>query len=382
MTNLLVCGRNDSHQLSSILPDANIFGLPVIQTPKEIELNSLKVRCISTACDHTVVVDSEGRVFGIGDNRNFQFGSDERIIHKDPVHVELPDRIVWASSGHSYTLYLTEDGRIIYSGKSCQKKVIKSLLKYNIIFIAGSQDKQCAIDEKGDIFLLDRDILNGTPTKIHLSHPVFDISMSNFITIAVDIEGRCYGNKYIAMIDGPSIASPDNNELYEIPSLVGFTITRVYAHGRSACALSKDGRAFMFGANEFGELGVCSEEKFISKFTPALVQENIVSVGLGNNFTVFVTENGNVYGCGKNTMSSLMLGAPSEIVTIPQKSSFVRNQAKYVTCGNYHTILISKESDIQHVGEKKLCPIDTTNSNMNKEKSQVSALYDFLGFCE
>ncbi|OHT16003.1 hypothetical protein TRFO_42126 [Tritrichomonas foetus] len=382
MTSLFVCGRNDTFQLSTVVSDAEVYGLPIIKTPKKLELQSMKLKCISSSCDHTVMIDCHGRAYGLGDDRNNQFGSSKQIVHKNPALVEFDnsfEKIIWASSGHSYTLYLTEDGRVIYNGKDYQKKVLKYLR--NIIYIAGSQDCQCAIDENGDIYLFDKDILNGRHQKMHFDNPIFDVARSNFLTIAVDVLGHCYGNSAF-YDDKTKNDNKTNQKLLEIPSLKGINIIRVYSKGRVACALSSDGKAYMFGSNEFGELGVDLEQNYISKFTPAKINEKVVSVGLGNNFTVFVTENGSVYGCGKNTMASLMLGDchSCEKILIPQKSAYVKNDATFVTCGNYHTIVMTKDNSIKHTGIEKLCDDNHEALSKKGNQSKVSALFEFLGF--
>lgn len=369
MAKLLANGRNSNYQLGDVECDSSQYGFPFIQVPKCIQNIPKKVKCVATGCGHSVIVDTNGKVYGAGDNTDFQLGSYRDLIYKRLVEIQFRDQhsITWAACGYDYTIFIDSNGKLIYDGKGKIEKIIE--LPNRAVFVAAGSSSPVAIDSIGDLYLFQRNI-DDQPIHVHFPDPVFDVAQSDYFTIAVTTNGTCYGNCELNQ------SSTDNNpkEFAEIESLKGIEILYVYAFGKNACAVAADGRVFMRGPGSCGELGngtFSDSEDFIQ----CSIKEKVASAALGQSFALFLTRGGTVYTCGKN---SLNIQSNKDKIPIPTKFRSINEKACFACCGNSHSLVLANNRII-HPG---VSHFDVKHGQEIKSSSQssVSNLLDFLNF--
>ncbi|OHS96834.1 hypothetical protein TRFO_09723 [Tritrichomonas foetus] len=367
MAKLFVNGRNDNYQLTDVKCDIEQYGLPIVQVPKYIKNTPKKLVCVSTGCGHSIFINEKGKIFGVGDDQNCQLGTSKREIYKDIIEIKMSqkEKVTWAACGYDYTIFVTENGQLIFNGKG--KSEITISLPKKAVFVAAGSDAPCAIDRVGDIHLFSKNI-EDKPKSFHLPNPVFDIARSNFFTLAVTIDGKCYGNGEF---------NNRKDDFVEIESLKGIKVSHVYAFSRNACAVAADGRVFMRGPGSFGELGN-GELNDSNEFVQCSITQNVKSAALGQSFALFITKKGTVFGCGKNSLASLMLGTNQGNISIPAESKHITEKASFACCGNYHSFVIT-ESQIVHPG------VSFFNVKLNAKKEAsveptISNLFKFLDF--
>ncbi|AYU81488.1 hypothetical protein, conserved [Leishmania donovani] len=98
----------------------------------------------------------------------------------------------------------------------------------------------------------------------------------------------------------------------------------VYCGFNHAVATLSDGGLYAFGCNNWGELGIGNSDAPMSPTRIAFFEERgmrVVKVALGNSFTLFLTKEGRVFGCGATNGGQLPPNA-FDPVPIPLIRSF------------------------------------------------------------
>lgn len=102
-------------------------------------------------------------------------------------------------------------------------------------------------------------------------------------------------------------------------SLPDSKITKVWALTNSSFILTEDGRVYASGNNNYGKLGIATEENTVNSFTEVMLPNetigHIVDIQGNGNFTIFKTDIGRFYGAGDNTCGQLGLGESIEKVS-------------------------------------------------------------------
>lgn len=122
----------------------------------------------------------------------------------------------------------------------------------------------------------------------------------------------------------------------------GLRFTDIAAGARHTCAITADGRAFCWGANQFGQLGNGSHTSAASP-VPAVTAPPFASVSAGFNHTCAVGLTGRLYCWGGNFNGELGDGSTTDR-TVPTP---VQSPASFrmVTTGESHTCAISNTGD-------------------------------------
>lgn len=137
----------------------------------------------------------------------------------------------------------------------------------------------------------------------------------------------------------------------------GFLIDLVpgFAH---FVALTDEGQVFMWGDNEFCQLGVGPLSSGRYSYTPLLVRgalenERVTSVACGFNHTIALTDGGVVYGWGFNKdgrvgVSGVNSIGPANIISFPAKVAFPEANAKIISvaCGRQFSVALSEEGHV------------------------------------
>lgn len=130
------------------------------------------------------------------------------------------------------------------------------------------------------------------------------------------------------------------------------------------------------GSNEYGQLGFKEKEGIDSfKSAPYKIAENVIHVDRGGvYFTIFLTEEGHLYGMGDN-LNGLMgmeniegkdyFLNPGSVVT--EKPVLLMKDIVYARCGNRNIIALQKDGSVWWWGEFR-----TTSSKGGKEVKSIS----------
>ncbi|KAM6130608.1 putative E3 ubiquitin-protein ligase HERC4 isoform 1-T2 [Phoenicopterus ruber ruber] len=114
-----------------------------------------------------------------------------------------------------------------------------------------------------------------------------------------------------------------------------------------------DGTVYTCGCNDLGQLGHEKARKR-PEHVGALDAQNIVAVSCGEAHTLALNDNGQVYAWGLATDGQLGLPGTEECIRVPRNiKSLSEIQIVQVACGYYHSLALSKGSEVFSWGQNK-----------------------------
>lgn len=323
---LIGCGQNLSFQLGIPPTSVSSNGSGIVEMPQAIPIDAAHISSISAGFKHSVFV-LDGTVHACGENRSFQIGPADPLLEQPTQISPVDEPVKMAACGQYYTAYLTESGRIVICGWRTPGEPFIITNTSDFIYVCAGFDAPAAIDANGSLYIFESDYRE-PPCRIDFDRPVFDVARGHEFVIALNIEGRVFGN---GRLNGGS------SEFAEIPSLKGIQVKRVFGSYYNAAVLTEDGRVLMDTSTGFVPL-------------EALAGERVVSMDVGQHFSVYVTEDGRMFSCGSNSYGELMLGRVDEKPVPVTQSGFSRVKIGYVKCGAHYTFAGVNSAPPQHPG--------------------------------
>lgn len=131
-------------------------------------------------------------------------------------------------------------------------------------------------------------------------------------------------------------------EPVQIKVVKGLKVAKVVTGSDHTLLLTKDGHVYAWGRNTMGQLGLEGgrDTAAPTKLAPFADGGKVVGVAAGNSHSMFVTEDGSVYGVGDN--SGGQIGpVDSRIVQVPTKIR-VDAPISSIACGKGHTLAVGK----------------------------------------
>ncbi len=139
------------------------------------------------------------------------------------------------------------------------------------------------------------------------------VSVGNAFILALDSTGHLYswGENVSGTLGNGSTNSSSHPVAVTMPQAV--QLIQVSAGFDHALALSSSGEVYVWGSNEYGQLGMEGNSAvLVPTKLESLSGQRIVSVAAGKQFSLALSENGKVYAWGNN--ASLQLGVDSATV--------------------------------------------------------------------
>ena len=313
--------------------------------PGMIQIETKNFICLAVGWRHNILIYSDGSAVGWGDNSDFQLALSAPGEFSRPRVIEFfnEDPLRWAHCGDKITTFLTNSGKAYVCGFSTNKSVLELRIPVPCIYVSSGTHFSVALDKDGAIYKASSG--NTSAQKWVLPNPVCDCACGNDFILALTTQGQvfCLGN--FAMEETGSI-----NNFLPIPSLMNIHVSRVFAYNEHAAIITRDGRIMMCGKGTYGCLGFGDQEdlkKF--EFLTDMDGANIVEIDLGDNHTIFISLDGEVYGCGKSTNGCLMCAESFDLL-IPTRSMQIPGQAVFVRCGCSHTVIVTDSPKPIHPG--------------------------------
>ena len=112
--------------------------------------------------------------------------------------------------------------------------------------------------------------------------------------------------------------------------------------------LTIKGEVFAYGSNGFGQLGLGrpgdDDDEIVTSYnTPQLVpMKRVISVVCGDNYTMLLTSDGFLHGCGENNYGQLGTGRRNASAQ-PYFDQALISEVISVACGTNHTMMITRQ---------------------------------------
>ncbi|XP_058798265.1 probable E3 ubiquitin-protein ligase HERC4 [Phymastichus coffea] len=184
---------------------------------------------------------------------------------------------------------------------------------------------------------------------------------------ATEIEQiACGANHTVLITEDGQVFSCGNNDcgqlghdkptkrLQMIPGLDAFVFKQAACGASHSVAVNNWGQLFCWGNNADGQLGLGTPLTIVQMPTlvKALGTSVIVQIACGQNHTLALTNNGELYTWGSNSDGQLGLGQDIKMETKPKLiSSLFGIPIAFIACGGYHSIIVTKSGAVYGWGK-------------------------------
>lgn len=349
---------------------------------------------IKTAGDHSLVLRSDGLLYGFGSNDFGQLGDNSRINNIKPTQVKNLSSVVDFDTSTSHSIALTVDGSVWVWGlndfgqlqENSREEVLapaKVEELRNIIKVRVGNRYSLALDKYGQVWMWgynpsgqfgdETEDYSLKPEKVTFLEDVEikDISSGEFHSLALSKEGKVYSwgaNDYGQLGDGTL------NAKYmpvEVPDLRD--VKFISARGNTSSCIKEDGRGYFWG-----------ESKFYTQDTIKTPQEingigDLADLILGSEHMLTIKRDGKAFSLGNNSFGQLGDG------TYSNRTSFIQlkglNKVSKVSLGYYNSFAITEDGNLYAFGRNNLgqLGIDKTGDSYSDPQSVVDSYGSTVG---
>jgi alpha-tubulin suppressor-like RCC1 family protein len=286
--------------------------------------------------NNTFIIDSDGKLYAVGDNSAGQLGTGGTDNKRTPTLIADPENdlvVITVEAapialGMRHPIYLADDGRVFATGDN----------SYGALGIN-------AVTSTYSFTEINIPQLNGN---------VIAVTAGSLHSVILTDTGKVYATG--ANLDG-GLGLGDNSNRYTFTLVDTSTLTGkvilVAAGGYNTFLLTDRNNLYATGYGVDGQLGL-GNRLSTNTFTlvnTSNVSGNITSIAAGDRTTFLLTDSGQVYATGFNDNSQLGVGdsVRKESFTLADTSA-VDGKVLSVSAGEIHTILLSSTGKIYGTG--------------------------------
>ncbi|QDG53319.1 hypothetical protein FIV42_22000 [Persicimonas caeni] len=285
-------------------------------------------------------LNAAGEVYAWGDNAEGQLcvgdATDEVLdeTHRHaPEKVTLTEPVVAIARGYDHTLFLTAQGTVFACGENDDGQLgngntdsadgpIEITSLSDVIGLAAGSSASYALTATGDVYAWgdngDGNLGMGTSDRDPHPQPAQITGLTNVIEIAAGKDhalaltqtGELWGwglNRSLQV--GPEgIGGFESDVLEPVELTPGMPVTGLLAGANQSFVYGDDARAYGWGQNGFGNLGVPEEEDLAAPDQPVFGLEGLVDVSVGALHAVGLRGDGRIFAWGWSFEGSLGAG--------------------------------------------------------------------------
>lgn len=293
--------------------------------PKEIslkntDLNPDEVVSIAGGAGHTLILDSNGRIYCCGWNSKGQLGLSDDTLKLTQIEILKEFKIVEISCGWDFSAAVSECGKQFVWGnnqftqlglsKSITCTGIPSRLQVSQKLATGFKKVSCGLRHMAMITKEGGLLVAGTGAKGQLGLGD-DFDDNNYLSIS----------RVPEIEDVRSVASGQHHTL----------------------VLRENGTVLSWGENKYGQLGV--NPNVANSFIPLEVfhQEGLDSIYAGWTHSAVLTTTGEIFSWGRDTYGQL--GGEREVSFKPEKIQNLNN-VKQLSVGSEHNLAVTTDNKL------------------------------------
>ena len=383
---------------------------------------------VSSGEDHTLAVNSNGKLYSWGGNNNGQLGNGTTTQSGVPIEVDmsgvLADKEIKAiEAGRLFSLALDSDGKIYgwgynYYGQlgngtnavsTAPTKTLDTgaLAGRKIVQISAGYYHTLALDSEGQVYAWGNNnqgqLGNGTNTRsnapvkisagnIPAGRKIVQVSAGREHSFALDDAGQVYSwgtNNRGQLGDGTNNNSNIPVKVSSPQNMTDVKVSKISSGADHCLAIDSNGQIYAWGKNQYGQLGNASTNDsnipVIINDSGDFVNKNITYLAAGHNHSFAVGLDGDVFSWGNNFFGQLGNGTtierhtPSRIeanlgATITQITSFYQHSAVLTADGHIHTWGWNTQSQIgNNTTTNTLSPIQVNFSSLlNRDITSIT----------
>ncbi|KAH8255246.1 hypothetical protein KR038_007527 [Drosophila bunnanda] len=298
---------------------------------------------------------------------------DEQILTPSQIPWKPDSAVQQVACGHRHTLFLTANGKVYACGSNDHSQLghdlptkrprmspfllIPELQDYVIIQIACGSRHSLALSEWGQVLSWGHNdcgqLGHGTNQEIVqlpkivrqlVSKTVVQIACGNNHSLALTSCGLLYswGSNIYGQL---GVNIPDelmySNHPVRLSTLLGIPLAAIACGGNHSFLISKSSAVFGWGRNNCGQLGLNDEEnRAYPTQLKTLRTLGVRFVACGDEFSVFLTNEGGVFTCGAGAYGQLGHGFGSNEMLPRMVMELMGSTITQVACGNRHTLAL------------------------------------------
>jgi alpha-tubulin suppressor-like RCC1 family protein len=356
----------------------------VIAIPSGIRLPNFaanRLRTIACGFEHTLALRSDGALYGAGGNSYGQLANGSHNFGNSSfVKATNTDTWISVAGGGRHSLVLHSNGSVFGAGhndlgqlgnqaSNDSSSLVQAIGISDAVMVACGYRHSIAVHVGGGVFAAGSGGCLGDNSTLHRSTFVQALGISQAVAVASG-----YFHSLVLRADGLVFATGGANSVGQCGT--GSTVARstfVQAVGISdaiavACgahfsfAIRADGLLFAAGYNDSGQLGLGSTVNH-STFVAATGVSNVIAVAAGWAHTLALRSDGLIFACG--FAQDGVLGQNSSAAN---RSTFVQmtgiSDAVAISCGYTHGIALRASGQLFAVGNNSVGKLaDATGTN-------------------
>jgi alpha-tubulin suppressor-like RCC1 family protein len=293
-------------------------------------LNDKNIIAIAAGGHHSLALDSDGKIYGMGFNRYgpLGLGNNEHRNVFTPIEIQYdevfeehisdvvisPVTTISLEAGESFTLNAT-----VYPSYAANKAIIWSV----------SDSSIAEVDENGVVTAKAAGAATVTATS--------QADNTKFATATINVVAP-----YSVNIQSIYASGDDSFAL---------------GSGANSFALGSDGKVYATGRNNYGQLGLGSVSKVVT-FTKVsfLSDENIVAIAAGRHHSIVLANGGKVYATGLNSRGQLGLGdygIETNRDTFTEVSDLNGKNITALAAGSLHSLALGSDGKVYATGKNE-----------------------------
>ncbi|OHT12202.1 hypothetical protein TRFO_18108 [Tritrichomonas foetus] len=314
---------------------------------------------------HNIFITTEHRVFVCGDNGDGQLGPEQQscLVPTESTKLSILHPI-WSSCGDKITALLSEDGRVYACGVGWGVGPVELTAPSEVVYIACGVSTICGIGVNGEFYVWSNHAVEAV--QLACDAQFCDCAAGNFQTFGLSTTGVLY-------VTGRSKSCGQgrkwsSTELVPVLSLSGIVIRRIFAYCNHSVAVDEEGRVYVCGSNNYGQLGLGDIRKANTFQHVSIFDDHpIIAASLGDTFTAFITENLELYTCGDGDEYRLCNTTIGKVKVPAPADAAIGKSIMWISCGCSHMIIAENLEEVpQHPGRQHFGLDGTTRRKRRK----------------
>lgn len=291
---------------------------------------------------------------------------EEHILTPRVLDWYLANKVVECALGDNHTLFLTKEGKVYSCGNNDygqlghdqprkRPQLVVSLEAYNITHISCGAMHSTALNQWGQVFSWGSDYhgqlgqqlgenIQPAPKIVRAlaSHHVVQLACGYRHTVALTNSGDIlvWGANNFGQL-GLGFFSPCETVPKALSSLKGVPIAYITCGANHTFAISKSGAVYGWGKNTKGQLGLNdTENKMFPTQLRTLRNLKVRSISCGEEFSAFLTLDGGVFTCGAGMYGQLGHGSNSNEILPRQVIELMGSTITQIACGRQHCLAL------------------------------------------
>lgn len=298
-------GLGDSHDQQSVIITPVSPAFP----------QSTVVKYVSCGRFHTLLITDSGQVYSCGNNEYGQLGHDKNNKYLNHVSGLSQYVITHVTTGQWHSLALNDCGELFTWGSDTHGQLgLESLDKK-------AQSVPRRVKGLGSIIVVQ--------ASAGYSHCLVLTNMGELYT---------WGNNEYGQI-GINSSNATVNKPQRIESLVSLPIASIACGANHSFVLSKSGAVYGWGKNDCGQLGLNDElNRHVPHHLKSLRSIKVKYISCGEDYSVFLTQEGGVFTCGDGSFGQLGHGTLTNELLPRKVLELMGSTVTQIACGRRHTL--------------------------------------------